>query len=514
MSFITRRDFLKTGAMAVAYTGIPLFFRANPLAAFATPPENGAGLSDYYDHFGVDENIIGEVIGAALEKGGDYCDLYFQHRLYNSIALEDNAVNRAHTTVDYGVGIRVIKNDRTGFSFTEELTPKSMKLAARTAANIADGPAAPSRPDFSYHSHSDYYPIETPWEEIKIDKKIPYLQQLNEKMRSLDSRVIKTRLNFSDQSCYILQVNSDGRVVFDYRPLSLMRVSCNVEQKGVVEQNSEASGGRVGIDYYSPERLDRLARETVDRAILLFDAVKPEPGEMEVILSAGSSGILLHEAIGHPLEADFNRKNTSIFADKMNQPVAEKFVSIVDDGTQPHFRGAINVDDEGNDTEKTYLVTDGILTSYMHDHISAKHYGVAPTGSGRRESFRFAPQPRMRSTYMLPGPHKREEIIGSVKKGIMAESFTNGEVHIGPGDFTFYVKIGYLIEDGKVTRPVKDINLIGNGPEVLSKVVMVGDDLEYTRGGWTCGKGGQSVPVSMGLPTVKVASITVGGSNS
>jgi len=246
----------------------------------------------------------------------------------------------------------------------------------------------------------------------------------------------------------------------------------------------------------------------------IFEAGKPPAGEMELILAAGSSGILLHEAIGHGMEADCNRKNESIFSDKIGKPVAEKFVTIVDNGTNPNLRGTINVDDEANETQETYLVRDGILESYLHDRISSKHYGVKPTGSGRRQSFRFAPIPRMRNTYMLNGPHSKEEIVKSVKKGIIAETFTNGEVRIGPGDFTFYVKSGYLVEDGKITMPIKDFNIIGNGPDVLAKVTMVADDLQMAEGGWTCGKGGQSVPVSMGQPTVKVSSITVGGINS
>jgi TldD protein len=246
----------------------------------------------------------------------------------------------------------------------------------------------------------------------------------------------------------------------------------------------------------------------------LFDAVKPDAGEMEVVLAAGSSGILLHEAIGHGMEADFNRKQISIFCDKIDKPVAESFVTIVDDGTNLNIRGSLNMDDEGNDTERTYMVTDGILTSYLHDRISAQHYGLRPTGNGRRESFRFSPIPRMRNTYMLPGPHKRDEIIASVKHGLYAEQFTNGAVDIGAGDFSFYVKSGWLIEDGKVTRPVKDVNIIGNGPKVLADIVMVADDLKLAEGGWTCGKGGQGVPVSQGLPTVKVSKITVGGVSS
>ena len=252
-------------------------------------------------------------------------------------------------------------------------------------------------------------------------------------------------------------------------------------------------------------------REAVDRTIILFEAVQPPAGEMPVVLAAGASGILLHEAIGHGMEADFNRKNVSIYSDKIGKPIAQKFVNIVDEGTQTGARGAINVDDEGNAVGKTMLVQDGVLATYLHDTISAKHYGVKPTGNGRRESYQHAPMPRMRSTYMLPGPHRKDEIIASVKKGIFCSNFSNGQVQIGAGDFTFYVKNGYLIEDGKLTQPIKDVNIIGNGPKVLEKIDMVADDLVIDEGGWTCGKDGQSVPVSQGIPTVRVASITVGG---
>jgi TldD protein len=232
---------------------------------------------------------------------------------------------------------------------------------------------------------------------------------------------------------------------------------------------------------------------------------------MPVVLAAGASGILLHEAIGHGMEADFNRKGTSIYADKIGKPVAKPFVSIVDDATNEFARGAINVDDEGNAAGLTTLVDRGTLATYLHDSISAKHYGVKPTGNGRRESYQYAPIPRMRATYMLPGPHKKDEIIASVKRGIYCTNFSNGQVSIGAGDFTFYVKNGYLIEDGKLTRPIKDVNLIGNGPKALEKVDMVADDLVIDEGGWTCGKDGQGVPVSQGIPTVRVASMTVGG---
>jgi len=324
---------------------------------------------------------------------------------------------------------------------------------------------------------------------------------------------VKARVTLSNSTSFILIATSEGRAVYDCRPLSRATVSCIAEKDRRREQNAFDLSGRRGIEFLTPENIDLLAAEAVRRTVALFEAERPDAGEMEVVLAPGSAGILLHEAIGHGMEADFNRKGVSIFADKMNTKVAEPFVTIVDDGTLPGVRGTLNFDDEANDTHRTFLVADGTLTSYMHDRISAWHYKVAPTGNGRRESFRYMPQPRMTNTFMLPGPHSPEEIVASVKRGLYAEGFTNGEVHIGPGDFSFYVKSGRLIEDGKLGRPVKDINIIGNGPQVLKDIVMVGSDAKLAEGGWTCGKNGQGVPVSQGLPTVKVSKITVGGVN-
>ncbi len=247
--------------------------------------------------------------------------------------------------------------------------------------------------------------------------------------------------------------------------------------------------------------------------MVLFDARRPQAGELPVVLAAGASGILLHEAIGHGMEADFNRKNISIYSEMLGKKIAPDFVTIVDDGTMDNERGSLNVDDEGNEAQRTVLVENGVLVSYLHDHISARHYGVAPTGSGRRESYRHPPMPRMRATYMENGPHTKDEIIASVKNGIIAETFTNGQVQIGAGDYTFYIKNGWLIEDGKVTAPIKDTNIIGNGPETLRAVTMAANDSKLDTGGWTCGKDGQGVPVSQGLPTVLVSSMNVGGEN-
>ncbi|MGE5399126.1 MAG: TldD/PmbA family protein, partial [Ignavibacteriales bacterium] len=394
-SKISRRAFLeKSSKGLLAAAMIPYFLGSDIEKAIAGPNLSGMKLKNYMEHFGVDEKVISDVISEALSKGGDYCDLYFQHSIDNYIGLEDKAVNRAYTDVGFGVGIRVLKGDQTGYSFTEEITPKAMILAARTAANVADSGRTYKPVQFKSKDIPDYYSIQTPWEQVGIDQKVPYLQQINEKVFAADNRIIKSNIWFINGTSYIMIATSDGRIVCDYQPMGQIAVSCTAEQNGQREQNYFDLSGRRGIEFFTPENVDKLAKESVRRTVALFDAVKPGAGEMEVILAAGSSGILLHEAIGHGMEADFNRKNISIFSDKINKPVAEKFVSIVDDGTNPNIRGSINVDDEGNDTERTFLVENGILKSYLHDRISAEHYKVKPTGNGRRESFRHIPQPR------------------------------------------------------------------------------------------------------------------------
>ncbi len=468
-------------------------------------------LKEYFEKFGVSEIEIKKIIYYALSKGGDYCDLYFQQKDFNYIGLEDNQVNRAYSNVDFGVGIRVLNGYQTGYSFTEEISLEAMKNAALTAANIANSKKTYKPVNFEINKAGNYYNIKNKWENISIEKKIPYLQKINNQVFILDNRIIKSNILFSDTSSYILFANSDGLITFDYQPMSKISVSCIAEQNGVKEQNGYGISGRRGIDFFSESNLSLLATEAVQRTVKLFESVKPDVGEMELVMAKGGSGILLHEAIGHGMEADFNRKDISIFSNKINKKVAEDFVSIVDDGTNPYLRGSINIDDEGNSTEKTLMVENGILRSYLHDKLSSQFYKTKPTGNGRRQSFRYAPMPRMRNTYMLPGPHTKNEIIESVKKGIYAESFSNGQVHIGGGDFTFYIKLGYMIENGKLTKPIKDVNIIGNGPKVLKNITMVANDLEVSQGAWMCGKEGQSVPVSVGLPTIKVSKITVGG---
>jgi TldD protein len=469
----------------------------------------------YFARFGVTERMIAQTLATALSRGGDHADVYFQHRIGSDLGLEDGAVNRAYASVELGVGVRVLKGDQTGYGYTEDLSLPALVECARTAAAIADGPAraAPARLHVS-GALPDRYPLRRPWDEVRPEEKLPLVAALNERAFAADPRVRKVNVFLRDEAGAILMADSSGRIVEDSQPMTLLYVSVLAEQGGRREQNGYNVAGRAGFEFYTPERLDRVVREAVARTAILFEAGPPPAGEMPVVLAAGSSGILLHEAIGHGMEADFNRKGVSIYADKIGKPIAKPFVNIVDDAANPGARGAINVDDEGNAAGTTRLVEGGVLATYLHDSISARHYGVEPTGNGRRESYRHPPLPRMRSTYMLPGPHRTEEIIRSVKRGIYCVNFSNGQVNIGAGDFTFYVKNGWLIEDGKLTRPVKDVNIIGNGPKALEQVDMVSDDLAIDEGGWTCGKDGQSVPVSQGLPTVRVASMTVGGRGS
>ncbi len=475
----------------------------------------GTGLAaalQYFGRFGVDEALIRTALAAALARGGDRADVYFQHRVAHSLGLEDGAVNRAWSGIELGVGIRVLRGDQTGYGYTEDLTPESVRQAALTAAAIADGPSRERPiPQLVATAIPQRYPAKTPWDQVAAATRLPLLQRVQERAFAADPRVQKVTVHFSDEEGAVLMVDSDGRVAFDTQPMTLIHLSCMAEENGRRESNGGNIAGRAGLEFYNDAKLDKLVREAVDRTTILFEAGQPPAGEMPVVLGAGSSGILLHEAIGHGLEADFNRKGVSIYADKLGKPIAAPFVTVVDDATNEGARGAINIDDEGNAAGVTTLIHDGVLQTYLHDSISARHYGVQPTGNGRRESFRHAPLPRMRSTYMLPGPHTPEEIIASVDRGIYCGNFANGQVQIGAGDFTFYVKNGWLIEGGKLTRPIKDVNLIGNGPKVLEQIDMVGNDLKIDDGGWTCGKDGQSVPVSQGMPTTRVRAMTVGG---
>ncbi|MBI5609632.1 MAG: TldD/PmbA family protein [Deltaproteobacteria bacterium] len=461
--------------------------------------------------FGIPVEDLQAVMAVAMARGGTFADLYFERTRSVSLSLEDDKISRAYTSSDLGMGVRVVKGDAVGYAFSEVLDLKAMKQAAATAAAIADGKRDGKPATVQVAKLPKYYDVDYRFAAIDLAKKKALVQDVNGQIRKKDARILKVNVSYADSDREVLILTSDGLLAHDHQPMMRLTAACVAEQGGRRETGSYNIASRHGFDLFDPKTVTRLCDEAVRRTVGMFEAVTPKGGEMPVVLGAGPSGILLHEAIGHGMEADFNRKNTSIYATKIGKPVAEKFVTIVDDATLPDARGSIHVDDEGTSGQRTVLVDGGIMASYLHDRISAAHYGLKSTGSGRRESFRHVPMPRMRSTYMQPGPHRKDEIIASVKKGIYCESFSNGQVNIGGGDYTFFLKTGYLIEDGKLGRPIKDVNLIGNGPDTLSKISMVGNDLLIDEGGWTCGKNGQSVPVSQGMPTVLVKSLTVGG---
>jgi len=421
--------------------------------------------------FGVTPEDLKKLINIALSKGGTYADLYFEHSVANEISLRDGEVNSAGSHIDYGMGIRVLYGDQTGYAYTEITTMEEMERAAKVASQIASGCAGGNKTAntsianlYEYTNRNGYYPVLNQWEDVSISHKIPFLKELDEIIFEADSRVSKVMGRISDSNTKIMFYNSEGVMASDVRPMFSIVATCIMESEGHVENGSASRSYRAGYEHLTKEMVREISDEVVRKTSFQFDAIQPKGGEMAVVMGAGSSGILLHEAIGHAFEADFNRQNTSIFADKLGRKICCEDISVVDDGTIPFNRGSLNIDDEGVPSQKTYMVKEGVLTSYLHDRISASYYKTEPTGNGRRESFRYMPLPRMRATYMENGKQSERDIISSVKRGIFADNFSNGQVQIGAGDFTFFVKSGYMIENGKLTQPVKDINIIGNGP--------------------------------------------------
>lgn len=470
----------------------------------------------YFNIFGVDEPLLKRLVEEALHSGGSYADLYFENTTYGSLLLRDGAVTSGGSHIDFGVGIRVLSGEKTGYAYSESTAWPDMLSCARAAALIAEKPSdvnpygTPNPSRGTPNPSADRYPVQQSWRDVPMASFLPFLQKLEADIKRRDTRIEKIIVNLAFQLSDILMFNSAHELKWDTRPMGSISVSTVFRQGDKTENKSISRSFRCGAEMLTDTLIAEMAAEVVQGIDERFAATRPKGGQMSVVMGAGASGILLHEAMGHAFEADFNRKGTSIFADKMGKQVCPRGIHILDDGTLAGNRGALNYDDEGVPGQKTYMVEDGVLTSYLHDRISAAHYGVRPTGNGRRESFRYAPLPRMRATYMESGSAKAEDLIASVKKGIYVDEFSNGQVQIGEGDFTFYVKAGFLIEDGRLTRPVKDINIIGNGPAALADLRGVADDLAVDPGAWTCGKE-QSVPVSCGIPTVLIGSLTVGG---
>jgi len=508
MEQLSRRKFISQGAAA---TGAALLM---PYMGSCSQMQTDMKAGYFLNEFGIDDAICRRLLETALSRGGDFADLFFEHTLTNTLILEDGKVNKSYGEINLGVGIRTVKDDQVGYGYTQILTEESMQNAAKTASTLVDQTKTSIASGFSKPETGNYYPVGSDYSEFPLDAKLPLMQGINEKCFSLSGLVAKVSVVFQDQVKKIMVVTSDGVKMEDLMPLNFLYATSIGQKDGKMESAGFELGGRRDLAFYDQNIVDRISNEVVDRLNIKFESIQPQAGEMPVVLGTGITGVLLHEAIGHGMEADFNRKNTSIYSTMIGKKVAEPFVTIVDDGTIPGLTGSINFDDEGTPSQKTVLVENGILTGYLHDRISAKYYDVKPTGNGRRESYEHFPTPRMRNTYMEPGDATTEDIIKTVKKGIFVKDVSNGEVYIGQGDFSFFVTQGYQIEDGKLTSPVKDINIMGNGPKMLENITMVSNDFTLYQGGaGFCGKESQMVKCSFGLPTCLVKSLTVGGTS-
>jgi TldD protein len=462
----------------------------------------------------VDAALAEKLLSVAMSRGGDYADLFFEYRAAGGLVFDEGILKSASRGVSMGLGVRVQKGDATGYAYVERLDWDAMKRAAETAAQIASGAPAQAPVIAQAIEVPRRYELDRVTLDVAGLDKRRLLERAAAAAHAADPLVVKVEASLAEEVREILVVTSDGTMAHDTQPLIRFGVRVIAERDGKRQEGSSGGGGRTSLGYFEGKSPEWHAREAARQAITMLDAQEAPAGQMEVVLAPGDSGILLHEAVGHGLEADFNRKGTSNYAGKIGEPVASDVCTVVDDATLLQSRGTINVDDEGNEPRSSVLIEKGKLVGYMHDRLSAKHYKLKPSGNGRRESFGCAPMPRMTNTILLAGPHEPGEILASVKRGIYAKRFGGGQVDIANGDFVFSLTESYLVEDGKITAPLKGVNLIGNGPDVLNKVSMVGSDFKLSDGIWTCGKDGQSVPVGVGTPTVKISAITVGGTKA
>ena len=472
--------------------------------------------ADLLEPGGLGETELQATLGQLMDRRLDLADMYFQATRFESWALEDGIVKEGSFNIDQGVGVRAVSGEKTGFAYSDEILLPALTQSAQAARAIAhdsgDGGAIQAwhRPN----SRNLYASVD-PLTSLTEQQRISLLESVDTFARGLDARVKEVNVSLAGEYTRVMMVASDGTFSADVRPLVRLNVSVIVEHNGRREQAGAGGGGRYDYSYFhEQDRAKGYAREAVRRALVNLESEAAPAGTMTVVLGPGWPGVLLHEAIGHGLEGDFNRKGSSVFAGRIGETVASPLCTVVDDGTLANRRGSLNVDDEGIPSQRTVLIENGKLAGYLQDKLNARLMGVAPTGNGRRESYAHLPMPRMTNTYMLPGPHTSEEIIASVDKGLYAVNFGGGQVDITSGKFVFSASEAYLIEKGKITRPVKGATLIGNGPEVLTRVSMVGDDLALDEGVGTCGKEGQSVPVGVGQPTLRVDELTVGGTNT
>jgi TldD protein len=470
----------------------------------------------FRDRFGLSSNALEHALGSALARRADYGDLYFEFRTNEAIALEDGLVKKANKSVSQGVGVRVVAAEKTGYAYSDDVTVATIEQAAKTAGHIAatepsDHAVAirPARPE------RDLYALTTSPLETPLDRKIALLEAIDREARRYDPRIKNVFASIAVEHKLVMIATSTGTVVSDVQPLARLNITCIAEDGGARQQGTYGGGGRSAFEFFlEDDRHLRFTREAARQAILNLEASAAPAGEMTVVLGPGWPGILLHEAIGHGLEGDFNRKGTSAFSKLLGTKVASELCTVIDDGTIANRRGSLNVDDEGTPTSRTVLIERGILRGYLQDRLNARLMGMPLTGNGRRESYAHAPMPRMTNTFMLAGESTPDEIIRSVDRGLYAVQFGGGQVDITNGKFVFSTSEAYLIEGGRVTRPVKGATLIGNGPDVLTRISMVGHDLALDEGIGTCGKDGQSVPVGVGLPTVRIDGLTVGGTQA
>jgi TldD protein len=459
----------------------------------------------------MDEGLLRRLFARALARGGDYADIFVERSTTRILRWENEGLAEAELERGAGLGIRVLSGTRTGYAYSEEFDPRALEAVAETAAHVAAGSSSFTPPAvFTSPSLADRYPERRPLDSGDLKERIAQLEAMQARVAE-EPRLHRMMASYTESRREILVAGSDGLLVRDSQPM--IRINCNVvlEEKGCRETGRGSEGSRMGLELFDHAPALRAADEALRLGRLALAGEEAPAGSMPVVLGPGASGILLHEAVGHGLEADFNHKGTSRFSGRIGEQVASPLCTVVDDPTLPGDRGALNVDDEGCPAERTVLIEQGILRGYLHDRLSARLMGQAPTGNGRRESYRHHPMPRMSNTYLLAGDSEPEEIIASVDRGFYAKHFSGGQVDIAGGDFVFNVTEGYLIEQGRLGPPVKGATLIGNGPEVMGRVSMVGKDLAISPGMWVCGKRGQRVPVNVGLPHLKIDRITVGG---
>lgn len=467
----------------------------------------------FLERYGITTSDIDKLIARALAMGGDYADLYFEYRVSNSLALEEQIIKSATRSVSQGVGVRVVVGDKTGYAYTDLVAYDAIRKAAETASHIArsgkpmNGKGVNATPNIR-----DLYQADAPFSEVDLGKKIELVTEGDRAAREFDRRIREVQSSLADEIKYVMVASSDGRLTGDVQPLVRYGISCIADDDGNLQVGRSGGGGRVGLDFFSRNvTATEFARDASHQAIVQLGAVDAPAGKMEVVLGPGWPGILLHEAVGHGLEADFNRKKTSAFSGLIGERVASELCTVVDDGTIPGRRGSLNIDDEGHATSRTVLIENGVLCGYLSDFLNAGLMRATRTGNGRRQSYKHMPMPRMTNTFMLPGAESPDEIIRSVKRGLYAVQFGGGQVDITSGEFAFSASEAYLIEEGRITAPVKGATLRGNGPQSLKHVTAVGNDLQLDKGVGVCGKDGQSVPVGVGLPTIKIDEMTVGG---